>query len=152
MTLTKDFTVAAEDIRHLEPEPAHCSRSSEKLRWRRLRLGGNWTREQVQRTGGGTNLIGCDPKISGCGAEVAMTEQQLNGPNIGAGFEQMDGKGVSKQMRGNRLGKAGDAMGFLTGGLNGEPSNRSIRQSAREQPLLRACGLPVAAENIQQLG
>jgi hypothetical protein len=53
-----------------------------------------------------------------------MAEQQLNGPNIGAGFERMDGKGVPKQMRGNRLGKARDAMGFLTGGLNGEPRNR----------------------------
>src|ERR1700758_3777142 len=112
MTLTKGFTVAAEDIRHLEPEPAHCSRSSEKLRWRRLRLRGNWTREQVQRTGGGTDLIGCDPKISGCGAKVAMTEQQLNGPNIGAGFEQMDGKGVaivpiSAQRRAFLVGRRG---------------------------------------------
>lgn len=86
MTLTKSFTVAAENIRHFEPEAAH-SVSSERLRWRRLGFGGDRPRQKIERTGGGTDLARSDPKISGGGAETPMTKQQLNGPEIGARFE-----------------------------------------------------------------
>ena len=36
-----------------------------------------------------------------------MPKQQLDGPQIGAGLEQMDGKGVAQRVRGDRLGDAG---------------------------------------------
>jgi len=47
-------------------------------------------REQVERAGGRANLAGGDPQISGGGRQAAMTEQQLNGPDVRAGFQQMD--------------------------------------------------------------
>ena len=81
-----------------------------------------------------------------------MAKQQLNGADIGAGFEQMDSKGVSQRMRSNRLAKAGETMCPLAGGLNGGSRYRLTRVAAREQPFLRVCRLPVAAQNIQQLG
>ena len=33
----------------------------------------------------------------------AMAEQQLDGAQIGAGFQQMDGEGVAKRMRRDRF-------------------------------------------------
>ena len=44
-----------------------------------------------------------------------MAEQQLDGTHVGAGFKEMDGKGVTKQMRSNRFGNAAASMGLLTG-------------------------------------
>jgi len=63
-----------------------------------------------------------------------MAKQQLNGADIGAGFEQMDSKGVSQRMRSNRLAKAGETMCPLAGGLNGGSRYRLTRVAAREQP------------------
>ena len=66
------------------------------LRWRRLRFGGHGPRQQIEWTGRGADFIGGDSKISGCCAQTSMTEQQLNRPDIGARFEQMDSKGVAQ--------------------------------------------------------
>src|SRR5215467_8335066 len=59
---------------------------------------------------------------------------------------------MSQRMRSNRLAKAGETMSPLAGGLNGGSRYRLTRVAAREQPFLRVCRLPVAAQNIQQLG
>ena len=39
-----------------------------------------------------------------------MTKQKLNGAQISAGFEQVDSEGMSKGMRCNRLGNAGQRL------------------------------------------
>ena len=80
-----------------------------------------------------------------------MTEQQLNGAQIGAGFEQMYREGVAQRMRRDCLGEAGASMCLLTGVFDSLSRDRLTRVTAREQPVLRAHGLPVAAQGIQQL-
>ena len=35
-------------------------------------------------------------QIAGGGGEAAMTEQELNGADVGAGFEQVNGEAVSQ--------------------------------------------------------
>ena len=45
-------------------------------------------------------------KIARRRGEVGMTEQGLNRAEIDAGFQQVSGEGVSKQMRMNGLGDA----------------------------------------------
>ena len=52
-------------------------------------------RQQVQRAGRRADLARSDAQVLGGGGQAAMTEQQLNGPQIGAGFEQMDSECVT---------------------------------------------------------
>jgi len=55
-------------------------------------------------------------------------------------------------MRCDRLGKAGQVMCFLTGCFDGIFRDRLVGVTAWEQPALRVDNLPIAAEDIQQLG
>ncbi len=80
-----------------------------------------------------------------------MAEQGLNRAEIHAGFQQVSGEGVSKQMRMNGLGDAGG-----TGGLPASPENRFHRgrlprTSAGEEPFPWSPTSPVAAQQFAQL-
>ena len=55
-----------------------------------------------------------------------MTEQELNGPQISAGFEEMYSECMAKRMRGDGFREAGQTMCFLAGGLYGVLRDRSI--------------------------
>jgi len=61
-----------------------------------------------------------------------MTKQKLNGPQIGAGFEEMDGKCVSQRMRRDRFGEAGQTMRLLAGCFYRILRDRPILATARE--------------------
>ena len=43
-----------------------------------------------------------------------MAEQQLDGAQVSAGFEQVDGKGMAQRVRGDRLGDASPAPRLFT--------------------------------------
>jgi hypothetical protein len=87
-----------------------------------------------------------------------MSEQQLDGAQVRAGFEQVDGKGMAQRVRGDRLGDVCPTPRFLTGGLHGEGRDRLIRDVAGKQEILRANraeilrmdGTPISPENVQQ--
>jgi hypothetical protein len=64
-----------------------------------------------------------------------MTEQKLNGPQIGTGFEEMDGECVPQRTRGDRFGKAGQTMGLLARCFYRILRDRPIIATTREQPL-----------------
>ena len=81
-----------------------------------------------------------------------MAEQQLNGTDICAGFEEMNRESVPESMRRDRLAVARKLARFLTGEFNGASVNRLAGNIALEQPVFRPRGLPVAAERLQQLG
>ena len=51
---------------------------------------------QVEGTRRRTHLDRGNPEIARGGRETAMAEQQLNGADVGAGFEEMDGKCVTQ--------------------------------------------------------
>src|SRR6516164_1792947 len=106
MTLAIGVTVAAEDIRHFRPTAGHRW-PSENFWCGRLRLSRNWTRQQIQWTGGGADFGGGDAQVPCCRCQATMAEQQLNGADIGTGFKQMDGERMSQRMRRDRLSKAG---------------------------------------------
>ena len=108
-------------------------------------------RQQVEGAGRGTDLAGGDPQVASRGCEASVTEQQLNGAQIGTGFEQMDGKGVAQRMRCDGLGESGESMGLLTCVLDRLSRDRVVGLTAREQPLLRVHSFPVATQDIQQL-
>ena len=52
-------------------------------------------RQQVQWAGRRADLAGSDAQVLCGGGEAAMAEEELNGPQIGTGFEEMDGKCVT---------------------------------------------------------
>ena len=76
--------VAAEDIRHLQ-HGAH--RGGSGGRGDEVRHDATCGLQFIERAGRRTYLVGREAKIPGCRAQTAMTEQQLDGAQIGAGFE-----------------------------------------------------------------
>ena len=81
-----------------------------------------------------------------------MTEEELNGSQIGARFEEMYSECVSKRMRRDRFGETGQTVRLLAGCFYGVLRDWPIIVNAREQPLLRANCDPVAAQDLQQQG
>ena len=71
--------------------------------------------------------------------KVAMSQQHLNGSQVGTGFEQMSGKTVSQGMGMDVLVfKAGAFGGLLTGdpeNLGGDRMTRRMPSIAGEQPV-----------------
>ena len=61
-----------------------------------------------------------------------MTKQKLNGPQIGAGFEEMDCERVSQRMRRDRFGETGRTMRLLAGCFYRVLRDRSIVTNAWE--------------------
>jgi hypothetical protein len=59
-----------------------------------LLLSANQPRVQIERTRGRAHFGSGEAEILGRGSEVPMTKQQLDGAHVGAGFQQMNGKGV----------------------------------------------------------
>ena len=80
-----------------------------------------------------------------------MTHEQLDLAHIGTGFEQVRGEAMAQRMRRDRLVDAGHAVSLLAGLRYGVSTNRPAGNIAREQPLLWVGGLPVSAQDLEQL-
>src|SRR5207302_6927548 len=63
-----------------------CARQSEELGRSGLGIS-DGTREQVEWTGGGADLAGGDPEVSGRGCQTAVAQQQLDGADIRSRFQ-----------------------------------------------------------------
>ena len=94
-------------------------------------------RKQIERTGGGTDLTGGDSQVPGRGGQAAVAEQQLDSPNIRAGFQQVDCESVPQRMGSNRFADAGDSSSLLAGELDGASVDRLAGYITLEQPTLR---------------
>ena len=81
-----------------------------------------------------------------------MTEQQLNGADVGPGLKQMDCEGMPQAMRRDGLGESGETVRLLTGVPNRIPGDRLASTIAREEPILRPRRPPIVAQNRQQRG
>jgi hypothetical protein len=66
-----------------------------------------------------------------------MTEQQLDGAQIGAGLQQMNGERVTQRMRRDRFGDAGSLKGLTAGEFDGESRDRLPGLATWEEPLFR---------------
>ena len=89
--------VAAEDIRHLEFWALHRP-AAQKC----CGVAGATQRNGIAAAGPmgwwWNRPYGGDPQVTGGGRQAAVTEQQLNGPEIGAGLQQVSGKGVPQRL------------------------------------------------------
>src|ERR1700730_8771226 len=90
--------------------------------------------------------------------KVAMTEQHLDGAQVGAGFEQMSGKAVAQRVGMDMLVlKTGALCGVLTGSpqdLGGDRVTCGMPSVAGEQPIggLAFQPAPVDTQSIEKLG
>src|SRR6476660_6576702 len=109
---------------------------SEVLRCSGLGFGGDWSRKQIEGTGGSAHLGGSDAQIAGGGCQAAMTEQQLNGAHVGAGFQQMDREGVTHRMRRDGFGNAATSLRLLAHQFHRLPLDMAARNITREEPWL----------------
>jgi hypothetical protein len=72
-------------------------------------------RECIQRTSGGAEMPPGEMQIDRRFLEVTMSEQHLDGSQVGAGFQQMGGKAVAQGVGMDALVlKAGALRGALT--------------------------------------
>ena len=132
--------VAAEDIRHLQ-HGTHGAGSG----GRGDRIGHDARRrlQGVQRAGGGAHFAGRQPQVAGGGAQAAVAEQQLDGAQIGAGLQQVDGEGMAQGVRRDRLADVALEPCRSAGDLDGAWRDRLAGQIAGKQPLLRPGRAPV---------
>ena len=75
-----------------------------------------------------------------------MSEQQLDGAQIGSGFQQMSGKSVTQTMGSDAFGDAGALTGYLADLLNGAVADRFASLGARKEPEWRASLLTPGAQ------
>jgi hypothetical protein len=90
--------------------------------------------------------------------QVAMSQQHLDGSQVGAGFKQMRGKAVAQSVGMDALVLKTGAFGRLLTGvpenLGGDRMTRRMPSVAGEQPIggLAFQPAPVHAQSIEQLG
>jgi hypothetical protein len=75
MLVTERRAEVAEHVRHFQPFASHGNRASGGHE-----VGRGWHDDvqRLQRTGGGADLAGGDHQILGRGAQITMTQQQLD--------------------------------------------------------------------------
>ena len=103
------------------------------------RLSFSSDRECIQRTAGGAEMPPGEMQIDRRLLKVTMTQQHLDGAQVGAGFEQMSGKAVAQGMGMDALVlKTGAFGGLLTGSpenLGGDRMTRRMPSVAGKQPV-----------------
>jgi hypothetical protein len=78
---------------------AASARPSEVLRDRRRRRWGYTLREQIEGARGGAHPAGRDARVVSRRRQAPVREQELDGADVAAGLEQMDGEGVAANVR-----------------------------------------------------
>jgi len=74
-------------------------------------------------------------QVLGCRFQITMSEQNLDGAQIGARLQQVGSPTVAQRMRGNAFADAGPVRGFATRDPDGLVGNRLIKC-----PATSACG------------
>lgn len=80
-----------------------------------------------------------------------MTQQELNGAHVGAGFKQMDRKGVPKRVWCNGFGNAAKPTCFLTRLFDGILAYVLVGDISGKKPVLRTGDSPPVPQSRQQL-
>ncbi len=79
-----------------------------------------------------------------------MAEQQLDGADVGARFQQVDGEGMSQRMGRDRFANATKAMGPLASFRYGVPADMPVRNVAGKEPVRGPFHAPPIAQDLQQ--
>jgi len=144
MLITESRAEAPEHIRHFQPLAGHETRASGG---HQVRQGWRADIERLQRTGGGADRAGGDHEILCRGAQIAMAEQQLDGAQVGAGFQQVNRERVAQRMRGYWFVDPAQQSHLAAGPVDGKRRERSAGFAAGKQPLSGTGKLPVVPES-----
>ncbi len=85
------------------------------------------------------------------GSAQQSDEQDLDGAQIGPGFEQVRGEGVSQRVRMNCLRDPGGACGVAARQLDRLGADGPAAVPRRKQPVSGALDSPISAQQFQQL-
>jgi hypothetical protein len=137
----------AEHVRHFQPIVGHGTRASGGYEVR----GGWWdSRQRFEWAGGGAHFAGGDQQVSCRGAEIAMSEQQLNGAQVGARLQQVNGERVAQGMRCHRFRDAALGPHLPANVVDGERADWLIRPITGKQPGTGMGSSPILPEQIEQ--
>jgi hypothetical protein len=79
-----------------------------------------------------------------------MAKEQLNGPQVGACFEEVNREGMAERMRADGFGNSGAKARLSAGMLNGVRGDRLVEIPGKE-PLLWSYDPPIVTQRIEQL-
>ena len=79
-----------------------------------------------------------------------MPQQQLNGADVRAGFQQVHGEGVSERMRRHRLRETAATTGLAAGAVDDPARRRALGVMTGKEPVLRLADSPPVAQHRQQ--
>lgn len=139
--LTECITVVAEDIRHLQP------RTHEEDSGRRRHL----EPQPVERTLGAADDAGRHMRVARGRLHVGVAKQHLDDADVGPILQEVRRERVAQRMNRDPLGQSGVVTGSPAGGVKPAWIHRRPRVTTREQPVGRAFGPPVGAQDTQQL-
>ena len=80
-----------------------------------------------------------------------MAEEQLNGAQVGARFEEVNREGMAQRMRADRFGDAAATARRSAGMLDGVRGDRSA-EIPGEEPLLWPHNPPIVTQRVEQFG
>src|SRR5260370_2893090 len=80
-----------------------------------------------------------------------MSKKQLNGADVGALLQKVNGKCMSQGVRGDGLGAVADPVGFLAIALHCGPANVLAWYIAGKKPVLGPFHSPPRSQDFQQL-
>src|SRR5271157_2667412 len=80
-----------------------------------------------------------------------MPQEQLNGADVGALLQEVDGEGVPQGMRGDGFGNFANTVGFLALQFNRTPADVLARHIAGKEPVVGPFHSPPLSQDLQQL-
>jgi hypothetical protein len=108
--------------------------------------------EAIERALGGLDGSRGDVGVEGGGLEVAVSEEDLNGADVGASFEEVGGEAMAEGMGGDVLVEAGGLGGAGADVADGLLDEGTAGDVAGEEPFFGLSGFPILAEDGQEPG
>ena len=126
--IQETIALHAENVGHLEGGPSHSLSFRLKRAADVLAAGQS---ERIQRVGDRLQMPLRQVQVLSGGLQIAMSQQDLDGAQVGACFQQVGGPTVTQRMRRNAFVDASPARGFATGNPDGLVRNRLIQPAPR---------------------
>src|SRR5271155_3870344 len=86
------------------------------------------------------------------GGEAAMAEQNLDGAQVGPGFEQMGGETVAQRVHDDVFAQAGRLAGAVADFAYARGGDGPVGEGAGKEDVAWSRGFPIGAEDLEQPG
>ena len=113
---------------------------------------GSWNCKQVERALYGAQFLARELEVALGGGNPPMAQEDLNGPQVNAGLEQMGRKGMPQRVNASDFCYAGSGFGLDEGPVWRSTMEGFLRGCAREKPMGWMVPPPVVPQMIEHLG